>query len=86
MKSCSFWPSIGGATSWSTLVEQLGVDVPGLELRDGVETHRRVERDLPFALRQWLSYLWFLEPELKNAEKARARAGVGNPSRSSRVD
>jgi hypothetical protein len=61
------------------LVEQLGRDVPGLTLRLGVETHRRVERDLPFALRQWLGFLWFLQPELKHAVKARTRAGTGIP-------
>ena len=61
------------------LVVQLERDVPGLTLRAGVETHRRVERDLPWALRQWLAYLWFLRPELRSAVKARERAAAGLP-------
>ena len=65
--------------SVQSVVEQLGLNVPGLTLRAGVETHRRVERDLPWALRHWLGYLWFLEPELESAAKARARAGTGIP-------
>ena len=65
--------------SVESAVSQMALEVPGVEFRVGVETRRRVERDLPWALRQWLAYLWFLDPLLHNASKARGRAGNGVP-------
>jgi hypothetical protein len=65
--------------SVESAVAQTGLDITGVELRIGVETRRRVERDLSWALRQWLSYLWFLDPALEKARKARTRAGAGVP-------
>ena len=60
-------------------VAKLGLDVPGLRMRDGVETHRRVERDLASALRNYLAYLWFLEPGLARAKKPRERSSGNVP-------
>ena len=60
-------------------VAKLGLDVPGLRIREGVETHRRVERDLASALRNYLAYLWFLEPGLARAKKPRERSSGNVP-------
>ena len=60
-------------------VAKLGLDVPGLKMREGVESHRRVERDLASALRSYLAYLWFLEPGLARAKKPRARSAGNIP-------
>ena len=63
----------------SRSVAKLGLDVPGLRMREGVETHRRVERDLASALRNYLAYLWFLEPGLARAKKPRERSSGNVP-------
>jgi hypothetical protein len=61
------------------LLAHLDASMPGLSLRRGIETHRRVERDLAWALRHWMAYLWFFEPELDRASKARERLRRGLP-------
>jgi hypothetical protein len=62
------------------LLETLKAECPSLEVRPGIESHRRVERDLAWALRQWLAYLWFFEPALEDASKPRERLRVGLPA------
>ena len=58
---------------------KLGLDVPGLRMREGVETHRRVERDLASALRNYRAYLWFLEAGMARQEKPRERSSRNVP-------
>jgi hypothetical protein len=62
------------------IADDLRPNVAGLTVRTGVETHRRPERDLASGLRDWLTYLWFLEPGLRAASKARERALRGVPA------
>jgi hypothetical protein len=65
---------VGLLEGFGSELDDLAKELDGLTLRPGVESRGSRQRDLGGALRSWLDYLRFLEPEFAEASKLRARS------------